>query len=74
MPNTDSLNQAIQNRPQHCLNMVLATEVKTEKILMELGVAGLLHPLQIDQDNSLITFINPGHHCVNIYPWQENLQ
>lgn len=41
--------------------MVLATAVKMEKSLGELGVAGLLHPLQTDQDNSFITFSNPGH-------------
>lgn len=74
MPNTDSLRQATQNRPRQCLNMVLATAVKMEVILRELGVAGLLHLLQTDQDNSFITFSNPGHHCVNTYLWQENLQ
>ena len=43
------------------------------KILMELEVEGLLHPMQTDQDNSFILFSNPDHHCVNIYLWQEIL-
>lgn len=41
---------------------------------MELGVGGLLHPLQTDQDNSFIIFSNPGHYCVNIYLSKEILQ